>query len=144
MIFDRYSPFSWSHCKRYCIDRPVVDPHLVYSTFVHKVNMFVHPGSFDEQSIIANTAVYHFQQLYFDRSLEPSSGGCGDPKIVDDSDPSHCFVNYCFQDLSYIQKFLMKEFNVSAFHVAVMSKELNASVHFPRTIAQDLIADAAV
>lgn len=139
MIFDRYSPFSWSHCKRYCSDRPVVDPHLVYSTFVHKVNMFVHPAPYEEQSIIANTAVYHFQQLYSDRSLEPSSGGCGDPKIHDNPDPSHCFANYCFQDLSHIQRFLMEEFHVSAFHVAVMSKELDASKLPEYTTTQDLI-----
>ena len=124
MIFDRHSPFSWRHCKQYCMDRPVVDPHLIYNTFVHKPSQFVDPSPREHQTLTSNTVVYHFQQLYRDRSLEVMSGGCGDPIILDDR--SNCFSNYCFQDLSHIQRFLMEEFNVSALKVQTMSKELAA------------------
>jgi hypothetical protein len=122
MIFDRNSPHSWSHCKQYCSQRPVVDPHMVYSTFVHL------PVSYEFSTpavLIAKTVVYHFQQLYRDRSLEPMSGDCGDATILDDR--ANCFFNYCFQDLSHIQSFLMGQFNLSAQQVRAMSKEVAAA-----------------
>ena len=106
------------------MDRPVVDPHLIYTTFVHKPSQFVDPSPREHQTLTSNTVVYHFQQLYRDRSLEVMSGSCGDPIILDDR--SNCFSNYCFQDLSHIQRFLMEEFNVSALQVQTMSKELSA------------------
>jgi hypothetical protein len=37
------------------------------------------------------------------------------------------FFNYCFEDLSHIQSFLIGEFNVSSMHVEAMSKELSAA-----------------
>ena len=117
MIFDRNSPQSWRHCPRYCMERPVVDPHMVEQIFVHLPKLFV--GAI----AVANTLVYHFEQLYGHRTVR--SGSCGAPAIVDN--PTDCFFNFCFQDLSHIQSFLIGEFNVSSMHVEAMSKELSAA-----------------
>ena len=128
MIFDRNSPLSWSHCPRYCMERPVVDPHMVYSTFVH----LPLPYEFSNPtSTVASTLVFHFEQLYRHRTL--NSGRCGAPAIVEN--PNDCFFNFCFHDLSDIQLFLMAEFNVSATKVAALSKDLS--------LAQERISAAA-
>jgi hypothetical protein len=128
MIFDRNSPLSWRHCPRYCMERPVVDPHMVYSTFVHQPS----PYEFSiPTTMVANTLVFHFEQLYGHRAL--TSGSCGSPAIIEN--PNECFFNFCFHDLSHIQSFLMAEFNVSATYVVAKSKELLA--------AQERISTAA-
>jgi hypothetical protein len=102
------------------MERPVVDPHMVYSAFIHLPS----PYEFSiPTTMVANTLVFHFEQLYRHRALK--SGGCGDPVIVEN--PNDCFLNFCFHDLSHMQSFLMAEFNVSATHVAAMSKELSAA-----------------
>jgi hypothetical protein len=129
MIFDRNSPQSWRHCSRYCITRPVSDPHMVYATFVHEPLQF----KFSNPTIMIarNTLVFHFEQLYRDRTL--NSGTCGAPAIVEN--PKDCFFNFCFEDLGHIQSFLKAEFNVSSMHVDAMSKNLSA--------AQKIISAAA-
>jgi hypothetical protein len=73
--------------------------------------------------MVANTLVFHFEQLYRHRAL--TSGACGSPVIIEN--PNECFFNFCFQDLSHIQSFLMAEFNVSSTYVAAKSKELFAA-----------------
>jgi hypothetical protein len=120
MIFDRHSPQSWRHCARYCMERPVVDPHMVYSVFVHLPLGFTFTSP---TTVVADTLVYHFEQLYGHRAVR--SGSCGAPAIVDN--PTDCFFNYCFEDLSHIQSFLIGEFNVTSMHVEAMSKELSAA-----------------
>jgi hypothetical protein len=120
MIFDRNSPQSWRHCARYCMSRSVSDPHMIYSAFVH----LPVPYEFSTpKSIVANTFVFHFEQLYGHRAL--TSGACGSPAIVEN--PKDCFFNFCYEDLSHIQHFLMAEFNVSSMEVRAMSKELFAA-----------------
>ena len=120
MIFDRNSPQSWRHCSRYCMQRSVSDPHMVYTAFVHEPLSF---KFFKPTIMLANTLVYHFEQLYHHRAL--TSGSCGAPAIVEN--PKDCFFNFCFEDLGHIQKFLMAEFNVSSMHVDAMSKNLSAA-----------------
>jgi hypothetical protein len=101
------------------MERPVVDPHMVELTFVHQPTLYV--GDF----AVANTLVYHFEQLYGHRTVRSGELRCGAPAIVDN--PTDCFFNFCFQDLSHIQSFLIGEFNVSSMHVEAMSKELSAA-----------------
>jgi hypothetical protein len=93
---------------------------MMYSALVHL------PVPFEfstPTSVVANSLIFHFEQLYGHRNLNSGVCGC----------PCHCgkckrlVWSIFVQDLSHIQSFLMAKFSASSTQIYAMSIELLAA-----------------